>query len=1312
MALAEAVVEIIADIGKFDADLRKKLLASVKRAEKDIGRRFESIGRAAARVGRAISRGLAVTAALSLLSAGLAQAASSALAFAAALAPALGIVAALPAAAGLAGAAFATLSVALSGVGDAFTAALGDDAKKFEESLKGLAPQAAAVARELRGLKPRLDAIRSSVQGALFAPLQGELTRLVATLRGPVRAGMTATAGQLGRLAAAVARFARSSAGVRLVGDVFASLRGTLAGIRSDTVERLLTAVSRFVSATLPAFDGLGAGIDGAANRLAAFLEEAAASGDALRWVQDALQVFRALGGIAADVAGIIAGIFRAVQGEGGGALGTLGALLDRFNAFVNSAAGQTAIGQIFSTLAKVGAEFGDVLAALLVGLGELGPTLGEIAQVAGPVLVTAIRALVPALQELGPGVIDVFEALGQAVTQLAESGQLTELGRALAGVLTAIAPLLPGLAALVVSGLGSLVSTLETVTPLVAGLASAFDSVAQSPVGSALGPLVAQFLLVSTLAGSVAAGLRAVGATLSFILRPILAVVGAFARVRNAALVIISIVTRIAEFLRPVIAVFARLAPIARVVGQVLFAIGRVVLGLVAGLNPVTAAVLAVVGVLALLYTTVQPVRDAVDGLVSTVVDFGARLVSAFQAGGLSGALAVVGETILSALSGIGSAIVSFVAGIPGQLASLGSSILAAIGSALAALPGQIATLIGNVIVFLANLPVRAFEALLQFGPQVLRAIAQGLGQVLAFIGRFVADLLVFFITLPIRIGVILLRVGVFLFNAFRSAFVRARAAVVAGITAVVTFFQALPGRILAFLVALPGQLRSLGARALTFLVTAVRTGATAVLAFMRALPGRVIAAVTALPGLLRSLGARALTFLVNAVRTGATRVISFFRELPGRVVSALSGFATAMFNLGRDIILGLVNGIKAFAGRIIDGVRSTVSGAINEAKALLGIGSPSKVFAEIGRDINRGFVIGLTSSRGKVTQAAVDLARDIVAIGRTVGIGFVKAITGSTSKIDSTLTGLQKRISKAFEGISTRIDNQLIATIGRTNTRLQALARRRDAIADQIKAANEKASEVTRGALDFAAVTGLDLEDGQDTSATAIAAALKARLNRIRDFQADLARLASRGLDRNLIAQLVAGGPEQSGQLARTLAGSTREVLAEINATQAEIAKSATDLGQSTADLLFDSGRAAGKGFLAGLKDQQVEIVKLMERIAKAVAETVKRTLKISSPSKVFDQLGSDTLAGYLRGIDRLVPQVRRSLASAVSPATAGLAGTGLRGTTAAASAATTRQTIRQTTVNNTNVFNQVIADPNAIISVIEGRLVSAIR
>lgn len=429
------------------------------------------LGDALAVAARGLTGLVAGAGALSLLSIGLASATTTAIGLTAALAPAAGLIAALPAGALLLAGAMGTLRLALLGVSDAFEAALSGDQAEFEKSLKELAPAARSVARELRAAKPAIDDLRASVQGAFFAPLQGEITALVVALRGPLTRGMSGVASQLGRLAVDVSRFARSAAGVRLLDDVFATLRNTLAGIRSQTVDRLLTSLALFVRGTLPAFDGLGAAIDQALNRFSAFLARATAAGDGLAWIEGAKTALLDLAGLLADVGAITAGVFRAANASGAGLAGTLGTLLDGVRAFVESARGQTALIQTFDTLQSIGSELGPIIAAVVVQLGGLGSTIAELAQISGPALVSAINAIGSGLRQLGPGVVDVFDGLSQGIDRIASSGVLAGLARELSGVLTAVAPLGPAV--------GDLVVRLEPVGVLLADLLEALAPLA-----------------------------------------------------------------------------------------------------------------------------------------------------------------------------------------------------------------------------------------------------------------------------------------------------------------------------------------------------------------------------------------------------------------------------------------------------------------------------------------------------------------------------------------------------------------------------------------------------------------------------------------------------------------------------------------------------------------------------------------------------------------------------------------------------------------------------------------------------------------
>ncbi|WP_188197214.1 phage tail protein [Nonomuraea sp. SYSU D8015] len=443
--------------------------------------------------------------------AGLASAAQGAIGLVAALAPAAGIVAALPGAIALSRAALITLQVALAGVKEAFSAALADDPEKFAQALEGLSPAARAAALELRAAKPAIDGLKSSVQDAFFAPLAGHITALAAVLSGPLQSGMSGVASQMGLGAAEVARFAASGQTVSAVSSIFASLRSAVAALL-PAIQPLLAGF-RDLSVVGAGFSaGLAPGIAAAAARFGEFLSQAAASGQALAWMQGAVDVLRQLGAIAGDLVGIVRGVFSAMQTGGSGALGVIGQLLAQVNAFVNSAQGQQILVTIFQSLAQVGGALFPIFQALAGSLALVAPHVAAIAVALGPGLAAAVSALGPALAALGPGLTVVAQMLAQAFASPELQAGLLALGQSISAVLAAAAPLLPvvgQLAGVLGQLLGAALANLASLlAPVISALSSGLQPIlpvlsaaimelaaATAPLAAAYGQLLAQAL-------------------------------------------------------------------------------------------------------------------------------------------------------------------------------------------------------------------------------------------------------------------------------------------------------------------------------------------------------------------------------------------------------------------------------------------------------------------------------------------------------------------------------------------------------------------------------------------------------------------------------------------------------------------------------------------------------------------------------------------------------------------------------------------------------------------------------------------------
>lgn len=259
-----------------------------------------------------------------------------------------------------------------------------------------------------------------------------------------------------------------------------------------------------------------------------------------------------------------------------------------------------------------------------------------------------------------------------------------------------------------------------------------------------------------------------------------------------------------------------------------------------------------------------------------------------------------------------------------------------------------------------------------------------------------------------------------------------------------------------------------------------------------------------------------------------------------------------------------------------------------------------------------------------------------------------FVKNMTGTVSGIQSTgntaITALLRVRDSAITANGRRAAINTIALVRQDTGKLTSLAAKRDSVKATIATANTYAANATDSAKSFAAVTSLP-NSGGPFDAKGILSGLNVRLGQIKKFSSNLALLAKRGVSKTLIGQLVQAGPEQGGSYAQALADASTADLRSINTAQSSIDKTATAYGRTVADTMYDSGKMAGRGFLTGLQAQESAIEKEMTVLARKVETAIRKELKIKSPSKVTEALGSDTGEGFLVGFRNKHPEIADS-------------------------------------------------------------------
>src|SRR5690606_25799831 len=102
-----------------------------------------------------------------------------------------------------------------------------------------------------------------------------------------------------------------------------------------------------------------------------------------------------------------------------------------------------------------------------------------------------------------------------------------------------------------------------------------------------------------------------------------------------------------------------------------------------------------------------------------------------------------------------------------------------------------------------------------------------------------------------------------------------------------------------------------------------------------------------------------------------GPKQVVQAFRTLLSKIDEVLSGAVTRFGELGRRIIEGFWKGLSSMFDWIRTRVSEFVGSMVSKVKGILGISSPSRVFADIGQNIAQGLALGLESARGVVERA-----------------------------------------------------------------------------------------------------------------------------------------------------------------------------------------------------------------------------------------------------------------------------------------------------------------------------------------------------
>ncbi|SDD86761.1 phage tail protein [Actinokineospora iranica] len=293
--------------------------------------------------------------------------------------------------------------VGMTGFGDALAAV--DDPAAFAESLGKLSPAARETAVAVRDLAPAWREVQRATQQALFAGVAEQVRELGGAYLPVLKTGLSGITTEFNSAARGTGAFLGQSQQVATVGGIFGNVRAAI-GETTSAVPALVSILLDLVAVGSEFLPNLSGGFGDAAQRAAEFVRAARESGRLQEWMSSGLSTLGDLGKVFGNLFAIVRSVFGGLDTGGVSLLDTLLRVTGGVREFLESFEGQQA----------------------LAALGEL---LGTVSTVVTSVLLTALRQLAPVVVALAPG-----------FAQLA-----TQLGSSLTSALTAVGPLLLGLA-------------------------------------------------------------------------------------------------------------------------------------------------------------------------------------------------------------------------------------------------------------------------------------------------------------------------------------------------------------------------------------------------------------------------------------------------------------------------------------------------------------------------------------------------------------------------------------------------------------------------------------------------------------------------------------------------------------------------------------------------------------------------------------------------------------------------------------------------------------------------------------------------
>jgi len=136
----------------------------------------------------------------------------------------------------------------------------------------------------------------------------------------------------------------------------------------------------------------------------------------------------------------------------------------------------------------------------------------------------------------------------------------------------------------------------------------------------------------------------------------------------------------------------------------------------------------------------------------------------------------------------------------------------------------------------------------------------------------------------------------------------------------------------------------------------------------------------------------------LWEGISHGFKSILEWVVKIPGWIIEKILEGIGGFFSLGSDMMDGMLKGLSSGMSAIKEKAKEIGGNALDALKEKLGIASPSKEFAKVGKFMDLGLIDGLSKFASKVKKASSD-------VGESAKEGLNKSISNIGDLVDGNL-------------------------------------------------------------------------------------------------------------------------------------------------------------------------------------------------------------------------------------------------------------------------------------------------------------------